>query len=111
MKKYTIAQILNYAADKYLAVKESDYWIKGGNKEKYSCCAVEEAVSRLYTSFEMDYHQKQELVGRIKTGLSNMGCPTESNAFDDDGKFIPEVQQTRYAWLKFAAIMAKEQGV
>jgi len=34
--KYTIAEILYIAADKHLAVKESDYWARGGNKEKFS---------------------------------------------------------------------------
>jgi hypothetical protein len=41
-----------------------------------------------------------------------MGCPTDScDAFNDSGEFKTENQQARYAWLKFAAIIAEEQGV
>jgi hypothetical protein len=41
-----------------------------------------------------------------------MGCPVSSiNAFGDEGRVDEENQQARYAWLKFAATMAEEQGV
>lgn len=42
MKKYSIAEILHYAADNCLA-SEANQWLYGGNKEKYSCCAVDRA--------------------------------------------------------------------
>jgi predicted hydrocarbon binding protein len=112
MKEYTVAEILHIAADKYLAVKESEYWTRGGSKEKFSCCAVDEAVSRLYGYFDMEIYEREDLIKRIHEGLKNMGCPTGSvDAFDDNGEFIEENQQARYAWLKFAATMAEEQGV
>ena len=113
MKEYTIAEILHIAADKHLAVKESEYWARGGKKEKFSCCAVEEAVFRLYGYFDLEIYEREDIiVKRIHKGLSNMGCPINStSAFDDESTFIAENQQARYAWLKFAAIMAEEQGV
>jgi hypothetical protein len=49
---------------------------------------------------------------QILAGLKEMGCPTDScDAFDDSFGFNKENQQARYAWLKFAAMMAEEQGV
>lgn len=110
MKTYTIAEILHYAADKKLADKESQYWARGGIKEKYSCCAVEEAVIDLHRTF--DYEEIDEMISRIRYGLKEMGCPVDSmDAFNDDGEFNAKNQQARYAWLKFAATMAEEQGV
>lgn len=112
MKKYTIAKILHIAADKHLAVKESQYWKRGGNKEKFSCCAVAEAVMGLYGGFDTSYDENSKLIARIHRGLKNMGCPTgSSHALGDCAKFVEENQQARYAWLKFAAMMAEEQGV
>jgi hypothetical protein len=110
MKEYSIADILHYAADKKLADKESQYWTIGGNKEKYSCCAVEESLIDLHRTFNVD--EIDEMISRIRYGLKEMGCPTDSlDAFDDRGQFVAENQQSRYAWLKFAAMMAEEQGV
>ena len=109
--KYTIAEILHYAADKKLASKEEQCWTRGGIKEKFSCCAVEEAVIDLSLK-TFNYEEVDELVSRIRYGLKEMGCPVDSvTAFNDDGKFKAENQQARYAWLKFAAIIAEEQGV
>lgn len=107
--KYSIAEILHYAADKCLASERYEYWVNGGNKEKYSCCAVEEAYVKLHGSNNLNKN-----IRRIQAGLENMGCPVDStDAFNDSGefKFNEENQQARYAWLKFAAIMAEEQGV
>lgn len=109
MKKYTIAEILHIAADKKLANKEEQYWYRGGNKERFSCCAVEEAVFSVYDS---DSIERDAFISRILAGLQEMGCPIDStDAFGEDNRFIAEKQQARYGWLKFAAIMAEEQGV
>lgn len=113
MKKYTIAEILHYAADKKLASKEDQCWNRGGNKEKFSCCAVENAVWELRDKDKIEtLQERDELYYRIFDGLAAMGCPTGStNAFGDEGEFVAENQQARYAWLKFAAMIAEEQGV
>lgn len=109
MKQYTIAEILHYAADKKLANKEEQYWARGGNKERFSCCAVEEAVFSVYNS---DSIERDALIRRILSGLFAMGCPIDStDAFGEEDRFSAEKQQARYGWLKFAAIMAEEQGV
>lgn len=110
MKTYTIAEILHYAADNCLASTEHQYWVNGGNKEKYSCCAVSDAVDKMHGFDTWD--KRQAISKRIRIGLSEMGCPVKSLlAFDDHSIFVEEKQQARYAWLKFAAIMAEEQKV
>lgn len=113
MKKYTIAEILHYAADKKLASKEEQCWNRGGSKEKFSCCAVSEAVWELYNKDQIASEgERDELINRCFDGLAAMGCPTNSiDAFNDNGEFIAKNQQARYGWLKFAAIIAEEQGV
>lgn len=113
MKKYTIAEILHYAADKKLASKEEQCWNRGGSKEKFSCCAVSEAAWQLWNEDKIASEgERDELINRCSKGLEAMGCPVNSmDAFDDHGKFDAQNQQARYAWLKFAAIIAEEQGV
>jgi len=109
--KYTIAEILHHAADTQLAAKESEYFARGGMKEKFSCCAMEEAAYDLYSGLDLDA-EREEMIVRISAGLSAMGCPVQStHAFKDGSMFSAENQQARYAWLKFAATMAEEQGV
>jgi hypothetical protein len=112
MKKYTIAELLHYAADKNLASKDSERWNYNDDKEKFSCCAVHQASWQLYRDNCITDHERHDLVSRCFQGLNAMGCPTDSvDAFNDNGKFIEENQQARYSWLKFAAIIAEEQGV
>lgn len=113
MKKYTIAEILHLAADKFLASKESELWNHGGYKEKFSCCAVTEAVYDLYSNYKIESeYDRDDLIKHIHYGLAEMGCPVSSlDAFNDRGDFIAGNQQARYAWLKFAAMIAEEQGV
>lgn len=111
MNKHTIAEILHYAADNKLSSKQSEYWLIGGNKEKYSCCAVEYAIFDLCSEY-LSYNQRSKFIVRVKEGLKEMGCPISStNAFNDSGSYSSENQQARYTWLKFAATIAEEQGV
>lgn len=113
MKKYTIAEILHIAADKHLASKEEQCWNRGGTKEKFSCCAMSEAVWYLWNkNYIVSCSERDDLINRCSDGLEAMGCPTGStNAFNDSGEFNAENQQARYAWLKFAAMIAEEQRV
>ncbi len=110
MKKYSISEILHYAADNELASKKKQFWAYGGGKEKFSCSAVHTAACKLHRTFTSD--ERIAILKRIEEGLEAMGCPVNSvNAFNDREMFSEENQQARYTWLKFAAMMAEEQGV
>lgn len=101
----TIAQIIHDAADYELAAGPED----DNDKMKYSCNAIRSELER-----EPDVTED-----RIFEGLEAMGCDTKAtNLFKklgyNDGSFWetdPETQGARYIWLKFAALMAEEQGV
>ena len=108
-KQYTIADVLHCAADKCLAYDKR--YTADGIKEKFSCCAVEEAIFCLTGDLA--------LRRRVKAGLTAMGCDTGNDTLfkkygdnpDEYGYINPEVQGMRYMWLKWAALMAEEQGV
>lgn len=106
----TISDALHLAADKYLAAHDR---YEGGCKERFSCLAVIEAAYEL----EGDYHSLFRQ--RLMDGLRNMGCDTSSSDLfkiygdnvDDFSEINHKVQGMRYMWLKWAALMAEEQGV
>lgn len=108
-KQYTIADVLHYAADKCLAYDKR--YTADGIKDKFSCVAVQEAIFCLTGDLA--------LRRRVKAGLTAMGCDTGSAGLfkkygdnPDEYDYInPEVQGMRYMWLKWAALMAEEQGV
>ena len=108
-KQYSIADILHYAADKCLIV-ESRY----ERRERFSCCAIDEALYELNGSI-----YSHPLRNRIFDGLKNMGCDVNGMSqfvkYGDEPNVYtsinPEVQGMRYMWLKWAALMAEEQGV
>lgn len=110
-KQYTIADVLHYAADKCLAYDER--YTADGIKERYSCLAIEEAIRELNGTY--DVHQSK----RIMSGLKKMGIdPRGRNLFVKYGDnpdvyedINHEAQGMRYMWLKWAALMAEEQGV
>lgn len=113
-KQYTVADVLHYAADKVL-IAHSRY--SEARAEKFSCCAVDEAIyqmtGRLYTD------ESNALRRRVIAGLKAMGCNTGSHTLfkkygdkPNEYSYInSEVQGMRYMWLKWAALMAEEQGV
>ena len=98
-----ISEVLHLAADKYLAANAHEYY-HSVRKEKYSCCAIDAKTNEQYAI--------------IKAGLRNMGCDTGSGTlFVKHGDPRPgqvgineDVQGMRYFWLKWAALMAEEQG-
>lgn len=108
--KYTIADILHIAADKHLAVDYNDYNFNQ-QKHMFSCCAIEETVEELYGWREC--LKDDGILDIIKKGLSNMGLNCDSfHAFKPwHSRDSAPMQQSRYAWLKFAALIAEEQGV
>lgn len=107
-KQPTIADVLHYAADKCLAYDKR--YTADGIKDKFSCGAVEEAI--FCHTGDLAFRR------RVKAGLTAMGCDTRSSGLfkeygdnPDDYVYInPEVQGMRYMWLKWAALMAEEQG-
>ena len=85
--------------------------------ERFSCCAVDAAIAHEF-GLERWCDDVQKLSKKVKEGLRKMGCPTgSSTAFSKYGE-TPyyteekhEIQGMRYMWLKWAAMMAEEQGV
>lgn len=112
-KQPTIADVLHYAADKCL-VAHSRYGESG--REKFSCCAVNDAVFELTGKCNGETWRFSR---RILDGLRNMGCDTQGflqfKKYGDKPHEFSEVNHTvqgmRYMWLKWAALMAEEQGV
>jgi hypothetical protein len=105
-----ISKILHQAADKYLWNGIGGRCPSG--KAEYSCEAV---MFRLY---ELGYEDWYELRLRIFDGMQRMGLNTHSlsafDEFENQDNFVratPASQGARYAWLKFAALIAEEQGV
>jgi hypothetical protein len=114
-KQPTVADVLHYAADKCLVARQR--YGEGSGKEKFSCCAIDEAIfnmaGRVYSV------ESALLRRRVKDGLKAMGCNTGSSTLFRKHGDVPfdyqainhEVQGMRYMWLKWAALMAEEQGV
>ena len=83
--------------------------------ERFSCCAVDAAIAYNF-GLERWCDDTEKLSKKVKQGLRNMGCPTGSSTafskYGDDWRFDNfNVQGMRYMWLKWAAMMAEEQGV
>jgi hypothetical protein len=101
-KQHTVADALHLAADKYLAANRQQ---RDRCRHLYSCGAVGHACADLDVNF-----------GGVLVGLRNMGCDTTSSTLfykygDNPFEISEEVQGMRYMWLKWAALMAEEQGV
>lgn len=105
----TIAQVLHRAADHWLTVDFDDYENRT-DSEKFSCCAIDAAAAEV-----LPYLGAEALTFKILHGLREMGLETSSGtAFFELGYpkgAHPETQAARYTWLKFAALIAEEQGV
>lgn len=135
-KRVLISDILHDAADVFLRYNRDDtapryrlmYNNNGiigsyslqqstGEAERFSCCAVEAAIAYNF-GLERWCDDTEKLSKKVKQGLRAMGCPTgSSTAFSKYGdthytdQEKHEVQGMRYFWLKWAAMMAEEQGV
>lgn len=128
MPKFTIADVLHLAADKYLAdTYDATVYT---NKEHYSCCAIHNAIHQLAPKEFLDENGFQRFYTgeadetptgkRVFAGLKAMGLdPGSTRLFKNLEKKnpggrrdpTPESQGARYSWLKFAAMIAEEQGV
>jgi hypothetical protein len=91
----TIAEVLHRAADEHLWDGSGLYPIGS----EYSCGAGYWAsgTGRRWTM--------------VRAGLRRMGLDVNSYTEFSDVPHGPERQAARYAWLKFAAMIAEEQGV
>jgi hypothetical protein len=113
MTQPTIAEILHLAADKFLA-KDYEEFDASNKKEKYSCFAISRATESLNLS-DQDSLEEDIIVGLKEMGLiggfSDFSEFYEGITFGNQRTITPETQGARYAWLKFAALIAEEQGV
>jgi hypothetical protein len=115
---HTVSTILHAAADKYLASKNDEYKYNSSTsiKEKFSCCAISSVIRE-----EMrlsSYDDRKIMLRNIYDGLQIMGCDVHScdlfSKYNDPAIFgfiNKDVQGMRYIWLKWAALMAEEQGL
>ena len=112
-KKVKISEILHRAADKHL-------WSGGGgttrrNGDTFSCHAIHEAIGKVYGvpfwGVDQTGTPANKLWLRIKEGLENLGLNCGSATAFRELPTMYDRQQSRYAWLKFCAILAEEQGV
>jgi hypothetical protein len=121
---YKISDILHDAADNELAHNQETYWCSNNTTrkaslERFSCCAIDNAVINYIEKKYPDLHWSRrdrfsiEIFEEIKEGLRAMGLNTElTDAFGKEPDDVcPEIQGQRYFWLKWAALMAEEQGV
>lgn len=133
-KQVLISDILHDAADVFLRYNRDDtaprYRLMYNNNgvigsyslqqdkaeaERFSCCAVDAAIAYNF-GLERWCDDVDKLSKKVKQGLRAMGCPTGSSTafskYGDDWQFENhKVQGMRYMWLKWAAMMAEEQGV
>lgn len=108
-RKPTIAEIIHLAADEFLwdgrniGIHEKD------DNNVFSCLAIEHAVFKLADQIgDERYEWAHDMLDRIEEGLIEMGLDvTKGWLFLD----VKDPQACRYAWLKFAAMIAEEQGV
>ena len=94
-----ISEILHEAADVHLWDGIDD----NGWLSSYSCCAVDDAIRKLAVPRIVEKS--------IFKGLQEMGVKI---GFCNQFSEFPEGEQrqaARYNWLKFAAMIAEEQGV
>jgi hypothetical protein len=129
-KQVLISDILHDAADKFLQYNRNDqapyrFMYNDGlsvqqetcDAERFSCCAVEAAIAYNF-GIGRWVDDTKKLSKKVKQGLRAMGCPTGSSTafskYGDNNNWQfenHEVQGMRYMWLKWAAMMAEEQGV
>lgn len=121
MNKPTIAKVLHYAADHCLntGLRSYEPLLVRQQKEKFSCYAIDKAIQKLnpipYELFETKAHNirqhRQNLTADIISGLIDLGLKPGSFKQFVGFATLHERQAARYNWLKFAALLAEEQGV
>lgn len=103
-----ISEVLHLAADEYLSVDNYNIW--GGCaacRTIYSCDAWDDALHHLLDNSAIH----NQLYDVIATGQKELGLDTDLMSEFNDIPAGEERQGARYAWLKFCALLAEEQGV
>lgn len=115
-KEVKISEVFHLAADVYLKTCHKEDI--GGNQ--YSCIAVRRALADILKEHigedhgnfhvELQYHLKVISRGLINMGLINPNKDFYFIKFEDGYEPTIQSQGARYLWLKWAALMAEEQG-
>lgn len=99
-----ISDVLHEAADRYLACSLEEHQAKYINKTLYSCTAI-----LLGKTEETNYFPSAEF-----NFIESLGCPTWDDPFSDlfeNDDSLELTQGARYLWLKFAALVAEDEGL
>lgn len=118
-KQIKISSVLHLAADHYLSHNEL---VEPGPNNHFSCNAIKDALreSLGFKQYVPPTSNQHELFSShfliIEAGLRNLGLksPGGGRAFEElerNYTHTVESQSARYIWLKWAALMAEEQGV
>lgn len=105
-----ISWYLHEGADRYLSTDYYDNYARRAC-ERYSCLAVDTAVLKDFRQCtSKDLKLRNETRNEIKAFLTSLGLNINSiRAFNGIG--IDLQQEYRYSWLKFAAMIAEEEGL
>lgn len=108
-----ISTILHDAADIYYRPGQFSCNTIALAITKGQCCVFTRLASSQLGYAKYGTPSQKRMAQRIKIGLENMGLETHSsNQFDDFGDGDSDERfAARYNWLKFAALIAEEQGV
>jgi hypothetical protein len=115
VKHIKISKVLDLAADMHL-LDGVDY---EEGQSAFSCVAIEHAINHAngrgcywdcVSEVVCATARRGSLGWRIRRGLRNLGLDPGSEHAFSEFKEGPERQAVRYAWLKFCAQLAREQG-
>jgi hypothetical protein len=114
VKTITIADMLHCAADRHLATEteiNTKRIRKGYLVGMFTCDTIDSALDYLAPTECIDYSKSVGHVvfaGYMSDSLDAMGVDTRSARQFDDVR-LEIRQQVRYAWLKFAALLAENK--
>lgn len=110
-----ISTLLRKAANEHLWVGGKYYNQQG---EVFSCSAVIAAARDTYPNFcwwplkeNENLYKRKALQEKALAFLYELGCPVCSTTAFNEFKIGKTRQAVRYAWLMFAAQVAKEEGL
>lgn len=112
-----LSTILNNAADNYLI--DGLFTQQPAHSSEYSCISVSEATANYFKeldSISYAWEAGEYDINVVMPFLTSLGLILHPEDERDDGEFHefpkgPERQAVRYAWLKFAAMIAEEEGL